>query len=347
MTVSPVLQAGRSAKHQTRSAPVSGRIAALDMTKGVLVLLMVVYHSFNYSTDYTLGFKYLPFLPSSFILITGFLISYLSMRTDADRSRNPLRMPLRGLRLVLIFTLLNLAGEAIGRHKLNVDPEGIGYVFDHWFDIYITGNAHAAFVVLLPIAYLLILAPLLIVLDRASRFVVPILAILLISYEAFLAQPDELSANLSLLMAGVAGILLGRTSGRSLGAMGRYWFVALAVYGAYIAIAQAFEQTPIIQLLGACLAVAAVFCCCARAGNKGLLQRRLVTLGKYSLIAYIVQIGLLQVLTRFFGRLQPYGQWFFLQMVAIALVMSVIAEGLEWARTKMKWVDVSYRLMFA
>ena len=38
------------------------RIDALDMTKGVLVVAMVIYHSLNYSTDYTLGFKYLPFL---------------------------------------------------------------------------------------------------------------------------------------------------------------------------------------------------------------------------------------------------------------------------------------------
>ena len=45
------------------------------MTKGVLVMAMVVYHSFNYSTDLALGFKYLPFLPPSFILITE--ISYL------------------------------------------------------------------------------------------------------------------------------------------------------------------------------------------------------------------------------------------------------------------------------
>jgi uncharacterized membrane protein len=28
------------------------RIEALDMTKGVLIVAMVIYHSFNYSTDY-------------------------------------------------------------------------------------------------------------------------------------------------------------------------------------------------------------------------------------------------------------------------------------------------------
>ena len=55
------------------------------MTKGVLVMAMVIYHSFNYSTDYTLGFKYLPFLPPSFILIAGFLISRLLLTNEAAR----------------------------------------------------------------------------------------------------------------------------------------------------------------------------------------------------------------------------------------------------------------------
>ena len=61
------------------------RIAALDMTKGVLVVAMVIYHSFNYSQDYSLGFRFLPFLPPSFILITGFLIARLYFNPECAR----------------------------------------------------------------------------------------------------------------------------------------------------------------------------------------------------------------------------------------------------------------------
>src|SRR5215813_10557683 len=84
------------------------RIDALDMTKGVLVVAMVVYHSFNYSTDYALGFKYLPFLPPSFILITGFLISRLYFTPEAARDSGVYgRLLLRGFRLLFVFTVLN------------------------------------------------------------------------------------------------------------------------------------------------------------------------------------------------------------------------------------------------
>ena len=127
------------------------------MTKGVLVVLMVVYHTLNYSTDYTLSFKYLPFLPPSFILITGLLIGRLYLRNDTGASNGAsMRLVLRGLRLVVIFTVLNLLAQVVGRNK----PSGPGgqfgaAFFDYWFEIYVLGGAAAAFEVLLPIAYLL------------------------------------------------------------------------------------------------------------------------------------------------------------------------------------------------
>src|ERR1039458_3410046 len=52
----------------------STRIAALDWTKGALILFMVAYHAINYSAFRPLAFRYLAFLPPSFILITGFLV---------------------------------------------------------------------------------------------------------------------------------------------------------------------------------------------------------------------------------------------------------------------------------
>src|SRR6184192_3526731 len=58
-----------------------GRNSALDFTKGMLVLLMVLYHWLNYFVASEGDFyRYLRFVTPSFIFITGFLISnvYLS-----------------------------------------------------------------------------------------------------------------------------------------------------------------------------------------------------------------------------------------------------------------------------
>src|SRR4051794_18609125 len=63
------------------------RIDALDFTKGILVLIMVLYHWLNYFvTGHDWIYKYLRFLPISFVFISGFLISqvYLSKYKRAD-----------------------------------------------------------------------------------------------------------------------------------------------------------------------------------------------------------------------------------------------------------------------
>jgi len=339
---------GRSTSRVSESVPGRGRIAAIDMTKGVLVMLMVVYHSFNYSTSPWLGFVYLPFVPFAFILITGFLISYLSRQKREARKGYSLRSCLRGLRLLVIFTLLNLGARTIGWHKMDGDSQGLSNFFSQWFEIYVDGTAGAAsFIVLLPIAYLLIFAPFLVVLDRSSRFALPILLGVLFSYAASLNKGEDLTPNLSLLMAGILGIVLGRISGESLRASGSYCFLAVTAYAGYAASVRSPGQTAIINLLGAALALCAVFSCCVRAGERGFLQERLIAVGKYSLLGYMVQIGLLQVLTRLLGRYEPYSSPFFVEMIAVALCMTLISETLEWARIKARWIDTSYRLVFA
>ena len=52
------------------------RNQALDFTKGVLVLLMILYHWINYFVGISGPvYTYLRFIPPSFIFIAGFLIA--------------------------------------------------------------------------------------------------------------------------------------------------------------------------------------------------------------------------------------------------------------------------------
>jgi hypothetical protein len=325
------------------------RIDALDMTKGVLIVAMVIYHSFNYSTNYTLGFKYLPFLPPSFILITGFLISRLYFKLEIARDpRVHGRLLLRGFRLLVLFTLLNVATQLVGRQKLATGPQGIAYLADYWFEIYGIGGGHfAAFSILLPIAYLLLLAPLLILLNRWNRILVPVIAVALAIFCAISSQEMEPSVNLALLSAGLIGVILGRVPAKTLSALGRHWYVAVAVYLGYLAFSQLLWQSPFDQLLNALLALAAIFSVCSAINSNSPFARRLLILGHYSLLAYILQIAVLQILARFVGRMEPFSVSFFLQMLGVLLLMLIIAESLGWARTKSTWVDASYRAIFA
>lgn len=325
------------------------RLDALDMTKGVLVVAMVVYHSFNYSTDYTLGFKYLPFLPPSFILITGFLISRLYFNPEAARDWSVYRRLLfRGCRLLLLFTILNVLTQLVGRRKAIGTPQGLSYLFDYWYEIYVIGGGHyAAFSILLPIAYLLVLAPLLILLYRAHPTLVPLLAIALAVFSTFEDGQGEPSFNLALLSAGLLGVVMGRVPDSALSLLRRYWYIALTAYTGYIAFTHLVWQSPFDQLLNAFLALVAIFGICAAMGAGRFFGRELLVAGRYSLLAYIFQIAVLQVLTRLFGRLDPFTISFFLQMLGVGVAMIMMAEILQSVRSRAVWVDTSYRAVFA
>ena len=311
------------------------RIEELDMAKGVLVVLMVVYHTFNYSTDYTLGFKYLPFLPPSFILITGFLIGRLYLRRNTIvRSGASMRLLLRGLRLVAIFTLLNLLAQVVGRNKPSGPAGEFGFsFFDYWFEIYVLGSPAAAFDVLLPIAYLLILAPVLLLLARASRLIPLIVALAAVTASVTLELWGEPCANLTLLSAGFLGVVVGSFGGDIL-RFGRYWPIAVAAYVGYTLIVRSTGQTVAMQLSGASLAVAAIFSICAALGTNGFLRQRVVTLGRHSLLSYIFQIAFLQALSRLIGRYVPWSAPFILEMIFVLVAMICVIEVTHWLRNQ-------------
>src|SRR5277367_704460 len=154
------------------------RIAALDSTKGALVLIMVLYHWVNYfigpQWEY---YRYLRFLTPSFIFITGFMISnvYLS-KYDATDPRLAKRLFVRGLKLLAIFVVLN-AARAFVVPLLSIGGlAGNPLNLNNLVAVYITGNVMAttgkvvAFHILVPISYLLLLSAILLRPYRSYKY---------------------------------------------------------------------------------------------------------------------------------------------------------------------------------
>src|SRR5215471_992008 len=78
------------------------RDTAIDFTKGVLVLFMVLYHWLNYFVGNDgRYYDYLRFLTPSFIFITGFMISQIQLRRYDSSGRSlSKRLFVRGLKLL-------------------------------------------------------------------------------------------------------------------------------------------------------------------------------------------------------------------------------------------------------
>lgn len=324
------------------------RISAIDMTKGVLVVAMVVYHSFNYSANFRLGFRYLPFLPPSFILITGFLIAKVyDSRRHRVRAGATTRLIGRGLRLLTVFTLLNIGALLTGRQDV-AGPTETANFFSHWKDVYLTGvGRFAAFEVLVPIAYLILAAPLLLFFRRSNRFILFVLTILLFAGCEWLSREGRPYGILLLFSAGVVGMVLGDVSAGTLELAARNWIILALIYAGFVAARPYIEGDVLAQLIDALLATTLIFAVCFRVGSKGFVQERLIVLGKYSLIAYVAQIAVLQLLVFAFGRLIPFSAAFFCQMVGVLGAILLMAEVIQLLRRKFQTLDFIYRISFA
>jgi peptidoglycan/LPS O-acetylase OafA/YrhL len=328
-----------------------GRLQAIDFTKGALVIFMVIYHALNYSTQLELGFRYLAFLPPSFIFITGFLIAFVYFPRPPGRdTATSGRMVGRGLKLLVLFTILNALGNLVSTRNYNGQPLNLKSFFAHWHEIYFSGaGTMAAFEVLLPIAYILLLGPLLLWLSRQGRWTVPAFAGLTILVLAGLeATRSGIPVNAAMMSAGLLGAAFGLLPQASFDQLGRWWVVPPVLYAVLAVLAHdRMSGSFLLQLTAATLAVAALFGIGGRFQKPAWLMDRFTMLGNYSLLAYIVQIAFLQIMVRLLGRPEPASLDFLLLFSATLLVTVLAAELTDWLRTCRPWVDRAYRLVFA
>ena len=323
----------------------SGRNEVIDLVKGALVLFMVLYHWANYFVDVSWDiYRYLRFLTPSFTLITGFLISYTYLaRYAPDDARLRGRLFRRGGKILLLFTALNAAGELARPDAL----AGGRSTMQNLYRIYVVGDGSAAFDVLVPIAYFLLLAPL--VLLAATRLRVRLQTVGMVAVLATVAAyaSGVRSPNLEL----VAVALLGMGAGvmpfdRLERLVGRHGLL-VAGYLCYLAAITMLNIPFPLQVIGVCLSVLLLFAAGRGIGTSNWVSRRIVELGEYSLYAYIVHIVVLQLLRR---GLRPFALTGFELLIpfVLALVLTVLlVQGAIAARARLASADRLYRVVFA
>jgi hypothetical protein len=320
------------------------RLAELDMIKGFLVLLMVVYHSINYTIQLHLSYRYLSFLPLSFILITGFLLSTVYFHRVGEK-RLAQRLLFRGVRLLVLFTLLNIMAQYV-RSPVYGQSVGVTSFFHNWWQIYFTGGSQlAAFDVLLPIAYLLLVAPLLLDAAHRAKLFLPLASGISLVICALSDFQGVSSANFSFMIAGMLGMLTGQLF-PDLSKLGRFLPLTILLYSLYFPLGVARGWLFIVQVLGGFIALALIGAASVRAGSSGWWKQRLIRIGQYSLISYITQIALLQILSRFIGRPQLISLDALLLFSATLLFTVVAAEALKWLRERSVSIDTAYKVVF-
>jgi peptidoglycan/LPS O-acetylase OafA/YrhL len=334
----------------TKKGPTT-RIAALDFAKGALVLLMVLYHWLNYFVASEGNFyRYLRFVTPSFIFITGFLISnvYLS-RYDINDAGLAKRLAQRGVRLMAVFIGLNLiisqlvhSGQTIG---------------DAWSSrnlsaIYLSGNTElangkvASFYILVPISYLLLAAAGLLAVSRYKYIFLYAFGVVL-SVVLGLQWYGIKIPNLEHLAIGLLGISVGYLSVGRINAMASYPYAIIAGYIAYLAAITIWNVIYPLQIVGVCLNVMIIYLLGTTGGGVWGARQAVILLGKYSLIGYIAQIVILQVLFKASHTMDLGWIGRAACLLAAAALTLFSVEVLHRMRGKSPAIDGLYRAVFA
>ncbi|HZC23859.1 MAG TPA: hypothetical protein VE866_11020, partial [Candidatus Binatia bacterium] len=102
-----------------------------------------------------------------------------------------------------------------------------------------------------------------------------------------------------------------------------------------------------LQIASVILTTALLYAAGSRQARPGTARRRMILLGKYSLLAYIVQIAILQGLKRI-SFLSQRGIGAALSALLLCVMLTVmIGEAVDLARPKSKIADNLYRFVFA
>jgi Acyltransferase family len=334
-------------------APESARDDAFDWVKGFLVVAMVVYHAMNVVTTASeAAYGYVRFVSGSFIFVTGLLLSrHVSAGFDRDPAGTTRKLILRGSKLVLLFTALNVAIQASGFGNAAKSVRGVAEFLARAPDVYLRGDGMvASFVILLPIGYLLIVAPLFL---RAAGPARPAASLALLAatlLAAGLPRGGLGSAVADFMMVGVAGLCAGALVPQRPASGGGWTKALLGVAGLVASVwltAQLYFNGALYALCTA-LVILFLYVCGQRLGAEGPLGRWLVLLGRCSLFGYVAQIVLIQLAARALGRPQwPLGWHAVLFAAVIVAVLVAACRVLLHGRRRFAGVDRAYRWVFA
>jgi peptidoglycan/LPS O-acetylase OafA/YrhL len=331
------------------------RNPALDFTKGALVLLMVFYHWVNYFIGPQWGYyQYLRFLTPSFIFVTGFLISsaYLSKYAPTD-PRLSKRLFTRGLKLLAIFLALNAARTFIvpvlGTGIVVQNPLGPSSIFTIFVSggLPVVGGKLAAFTILVPISYLLMLSAVLMIPQRFYKYTFHIACALLFLSLVVLAFTKTQSPYLESVTIGMLGVLAGFVPIKEIDDCVRQPYVLALAYACYT-IAITIWNVPFpLLIVGVTLSLMAIYRMGATGGESGTIRNQVILLGKYSLFGYISQIAILQILSSGFRRANLHSAALVMSFLAAFILTVVSVDILDRTRARAASLDRLYKAVFA
>jgi hypothetical protein len=336
----PTVKASRTA---------TARDAAYDLVKGFLVLVMVAFHGIEYFVDVrSHHLDFLAFVTGGFVMVTGFAVSrfYLERCGGANRFAVVERLLWRAARLALLFLVLNLLVHTLVKKNYNGQAMGVGRFLGGLGEVFLSGSRSlSAFEILLPIAYTLAAGGIVLGLT-ANRLKIAVIGVVLFSGVALFGAK---SFNLYYTSIGMIGLALGSIRPEILVGQRRCWpamVLSLLMVGYFTLVAIVPEDNLLMYAFGVTVVLGSAHQWFDWVGPESRILGALALLGKYSLVCYLEQIFLLQLIKRV-GSSSLLGMAdAALPFLAVNLVLWFTCRLLEAGRSRMVWLDRSYKWVF-
>lgn len=324
------------------------RDGSLDFTKGVLVLVMILFHSLQYFVaDEFKPLNYLAFVTGAFVFLSGCWIME-SSRSDNGVTLQPRSQDLirRGFKLLTLFVVLNIPLYWIRSHRDSDPAFSTAIGFDQLGSVFISGNkALVAYEMLIPIAYTLMAAAL------YGWFLKTKMVFLITAITAAWIMNQFLSErfNFQYLALGHLGMGVGILRSNQLCPEGlkKIWYGVSAGLLTYVlTITFLPKDTPWIYAGGVIAVVEFIRTSHQLTWIPHWVSWPVAILGQYSLLGYLSQI----VLLRSIQTVAPQGQVSSLGL-AIILIFStgfILLLSLVVDRTRRisGWFNRLYRFVF-
>lgn len=292
------------------------RDLSLDFVKGLLVVLMLAFHTGSlFMADsqslWILNEVLLNFVSGSWVFLSGYLVAVrYGNRVQSDISGDRKHLMFRGAKLIGIYALLN-----VGIGGLRLHPGFTGH-----FDIstiartmFYGGGESTSFGVLLGIGYFLICAPLFLYLQHRTRMFTwfVLIGTSIASLVLIIIPP-----NLWLILCGLAGMTLGfwfdaamisritRTTFR-LTLLLAVSLVGAATHYTLLFMSAFTRDNLFVYLLGVVSMVTLLYVSHRWCQPHSYIDEWIRLLGRYSLICYVLQMGIL------------WGLWWLVSLLAI------------------------------
>jgi hypothetical protein len=316
--------------------------------KGALVVLMVVYHWINYfvGLDWP-GYPYLRFLTPSFLFIAGLLVGRVYLvKYNGSPWQLAQRSWARGLKLLALFALLNFVDTAVAMRS--ADPSNLAGAWPLFrlAAVFIRGTGGAAFSILVPIAYFLLVVPLIWWLVNVIRLPLQLLAGAMLAFAMAASETPYANTQIEFISIGLAGTSLGAARRLNIECLGTYLKTLALIYVLHFAAIVWWNAPFRLQVVATYANVLLLYALAERIAPTHLVAVAIAELGRYSLFAYIVQIAVLQAVRRGLPVSAGVGTQVLAGVAALVATWGSV-RAMAVLRHRYKKADQCYRMVFA